>query len=349
MARMTGHRIAAPDLFTFAKDALGAAGADEVSADGCARAMLHASLHGVDSHGIRLLPFYADCLKTGLVKAAPNIIVTKLRAAAAQVDAEGGLGHAPTYRAVEVACDLANDAGIGLVAVLHSTHFGAAGAYALAGAEAGCHCFVVCNTGTLVAPFDGAKALHGTNPIAYAAPAAPGRDPFLLDMATSSIPWNRLLLSRTLQQPLPPDVAVDAEGNYTTDAEAGAMLAPLGGLRYGYKGAGLAGMIEIMSSALTGMRFGFEQDGAALGDIELGHIVIAIDPGLFGDPQATAKRVAAYIDAAQALSGNGRTVHAAGGPQWLNKADRVANGIPVPGALRAELNQLAHGLSLLPI
>jgi LDH2 family malate/lactate/ureidoglycolate dehydrogenase len=168
-------------------------------------------------------------------------------------------------------------------------------------------------------------------------------------MATSSIPWNRLLLSRTLKQPLPPDVAVDAQGNYTTDAEAGAMLAPLGGPRYGYKGAGLAGMIEIMSAALTGMRFGHEQDGAALGDTDLGHIVIAIDPGLFGDTHATAKRVAAYIDAAQSLSGNGRTVHAAGGPQWLTKVDRTANGIPIPDALRAELNQVAAGLSRAPI
>jgi LDH2 family malate/lactate/ureidoglycolate dehydrogenase len=311
--------------------------------------MLHASLHGVDSHGIRLLPFYVDCLKAGLVKGAPNITVTKRRAAAAQVDADGGLGHAPTYRAVDVACDLAKDAGIGLVAVLHSTHFGAAGAYALAGAERGYHCLVVCNSGAFVAPFDGAKALHGTNPIAYAAPATSGSDPFLLDMATSAIPWNRLLLSRTLKTELPPDVAVDAQGNYTTDPETGAMLAPLGGPRYGYKGAGLAGMIEIMSAALTGMRFGFEQDGTALGDVELGHIVIAIDAGLFGDPQAAAQRVAAYIDAAQSFSGNGRTVHAAGGPQWREKSDRTANGIPIPDALRDELNQMARELSLVPI
>jgi LDH2 family malate/lactate/ureidoglycolate dehydrogenase len=308
--------------------------------------MLHASLLGVDSHGIRLLPFYVDCLKTGLVKGSPKIAVTKLRAATAQVDADGGLGHAPTYRAVEAACGLAQDAGIGLAAVLHSTHFGAAGAYALAGAELGCHCLVVCNSGAFVAPFDGAKALHGTNPIAYAAPASAGRDPFLLDMATSSIPWNRLLLSRTLKQPLPPDVAVDAQGNYTTDPDTGAMLAPLGGSRYGYKGAGLAGMIELMSAALTGMRFGHEQDGTALGDTELGHVVIAIDAGLLGAAEETAERVAAYISAAQSLSGQGRTVHAAGGPQWRSKADRATNGIPVPERLRDELNQAAAALSL---
>jgi LDH2 family malate/lactate/ureidoglycolate dehydrogenase len=343
---MTGHRVPASDLSAFADRALRAAGADAASAAGCARALLHASLHGVDSHGIRLLPFYVDCLRSGLAKTHPEISVLKLRAAAARIDADGGLGHAPTYRAVEAACGLAADAGIGLAVVIHSTHFGAAGAYALVGAEAGFHCLVVCNSGAFVAPFDGAKPLHGTNPIAYAAPASPGRDPFLLDMATSAIPWNRLLLSRTLKKDLPPDAAVDADGNYTTDPETGQMLAPLGGPCHGYKGAGLAGMIDIMSAALTGMRFGFEQDGKALGDIGLGHLVIAIDPGLLGDPAAVASRVVAYIDAAQSLSGDGRTVHAAGGPQWLAKADRSANGIPLPDPLRAELNRMAHTLNL---
>ncbi len=357
-------RIAAGALHAFADQALRTAGADDVSAEGCARALLHASRHGVDSHGIRLLPFYVDCLKSGLVKGAPNITTTKLRAAAAQVDADGGLGHAPTYRAVEVAAELARETGIGLAAVLHSTHFGAAGAYALVGAEAGFHCLVVCNSGAFVVPFDGARALHGTNPIAYAAPAAPGSDPFLLDMATSAIPWNRLLLARTLGQDLPPDVAVDRHGDYTTDPEAAQLLAPVGGPRYGYKGAGLAGMIDIMSAALTGMRLGFEQDGTALGDTltgmrlgfeqdgtalgdtELGHIVIAIDPGLFGDAADAAERVAAYIRAAAALSGDGRVVQAAGGPQWRHKAERDAHGIPIPAALRAELNQTAEGLGL---
>ncbi|MGH6893583.1 MAG: Ldh family oxidoreductase [Dongiaceae bacterium] len=346
---MTGHRIAASDLSIYARSALRAAGADAASAEGCARAMVHASLLGVDSHGIRLLPFYVNCLRSGLVKSDPNVTVKTLRAAVARVDADGGLGHGPTYRAVEAACDLARDAGIGLAAVLHSTHFGAAGAYSLAGAEAGYHCIVVCNSGAFVAPFDGAKALHGTNPIAYAAPAAGGRDPFLLDMATSAIPWNRLLLARMLKQELPPDVAIDAQGKYTTDAEAGRMLAPLGGSRYGYKGAGLAGMIEIMSAALTGMRFGFEQDGAAMGDTELGHIVIAIDPGIFRDSAHAAERVAAYLDAARSLSGDGRVVHPAGGPQWLAKAEREKNRIPIPAALRDELNQMANGLGLPPL
>lgn len=343
---MTGRRFSASSLSTFAERVLRAAGADQASADGCVRALMHASCLGVDSHGIRLLGFYVNCLRSGMVKGDPVVSETVLRHAAAQVDAGGGLAHAPTFRAVEIACDLAARAGIGLVGVRHSTHFGAAGAYALMAAERGYHALVVCNSGPFVVPFDAAKALHGTNPIAYAAPAGEGQDPFLLDMATSSIPWNRLLLARTLGSDLPPDVAVDVAGNYTTDAVAGQMLAPLGGARYGYKGAGLAGMIEIMSAALTGMHFGFERDATAVCDVELGQIVIAIDPSLFGDPAAVARRVATYIEAVQSLSGNGRTVYAAGGPQWRNKAERDANGIPVPDALYDELNQLARDLGV---
>jgi LDH2 family malate/lactate/ureidoglycolate dehydrogenase len=343
---MTGRRHSASTLSIFAERALRAAGANQASAEGCVRALMHASRLGVDSHGIRLLTFYVNCLRSGMVKGDPVVSEKVLRHASGQVDAGGGLAHAPTFRAVEVACDLAARAGVGLVGVVHSTHFGAAGAYALAEAERGYHGLVFCNSGPFVVPFDAAKALHGTNPIAYAAPAGEGRDPFLLDMATSSTPWNHLLLARTLGAELPPDVAVDVEGNYTTDAAAGQMLAPLGGSRYGYKGAGLAGMIEIMSAVLTGMHFGFERDPNAVCDVELGQIVIAIDPGLFGDPATAAHRVAGYIEAVQSLSGDGRTVQAAGGPQWRNKADRDANGIPVPEALHDELNQLARALGV---
>lgn len=346
---MSGRRSTASDLSAFAERVLRAAGADQASTAGCVRAMMHASRLGVDTHGIRLLAFYVKCLHSGLVKGAPVVTERVLRAAAGEVDADNGLAHAATFRAVELACDLAGRSGIGLVGVVHSTHFGAAGAYALAAAERGYHGLVVCNSAPFVVPFDAAKALHGTNPIAYAAPAGGGRDPFLLDMATSSIAWNRLLLSRTLGAELPPDVAVDVDGNYTTDAVAGQMLAPLGGSRYGYKGAGLAGMIELMSAVLTGMHFGFERDPAEVCDVELGQIVIAIDPGLFGDPAAAARRVAGYIEKVQSLSGDGRTVYAAGGPQWRHRADRDANGIPLPEPLYEEFNQLAHTLGVVEL
>ena len=81
-------------------------------------------------------------------------------------------------------------------AVINSTHFGAAGAYALAAANAGFIGFVTCNSGAFVVPFGGKTPIHGTSPISLAAPLT-GRDPYFLDMATSSIPWNKVMRYRT--------------------------------------------------------------------------------------------------------------------------------------------------------
>ncbi|GIK96648.1 MAG: oxidoreductase [Alphaproteobacteria bacterium] len=342
---MTDRRLTPAGLRGFVADALRAAGVDELSAEGTARALLHASLHGIDSHGVRLLPFYVQCLDDSLARRRPRVEVTQRRAAAAVVDADGGLGHRPSYRAMEVACALARDAGIGMAAVVNSTHFGAAGAYALAAAEAGFMGLVVANSGALVAPFDGRQPVHGTNPIAFAAPAA-GRDPFLLDMATSAIPWNRVLLSRKLGAPLPAETALTPAGAFTEDAGAAMMLAPLGGRAFGYKGAGLAGMAETLSGALTGMRLAYELDGTALGDTDLGHLFVAVDPGVFAPAAEVAERVASYCARLAGMSGGGATVHPAGGPQWVARDDRTANGIPVPAAVGSELEAVAQRFGL---
>ena len=100
------------------------------------------------------------------------------------------------YRAMDEACSIARDCGIGMAAVINSTHFGAAGAYTLAAADAGFIGLATSNSGAFVVPHGGSLPIHGTSPISLAAPN-PGGDPFLLDMATSSIPWNKVLRYRT--------------------------------------------------------------------------------------------------------------------------------------------------------
>jgi ureidoglycolate dehydrogenase (NAD+) len=295
-------------LAAFSTSVLRAAGANEASAEAATRAMNHASLHGIDSHGYRLLPFYAECLRVGLAKGAPALAVRPLRHAAACVDADGGLGHSATYRAMEEACTLAGACGVGLALVINSTHFGAAGAYALAAAEAGYIGFVASNSGALVVPHGGTKPLHGTNPIALAAPD-PGGEPFLLDMATSSIPWNKVLKYRSEHTELPPFVAV------------------------GYKGAGLAGFVDVLGGVLTGMRLSFEQDGRSLGDTALGHFVLAIDPSLVMTIEAFGLRLRSYLQSFKSQPGT----YAAGGPEWERRREREASGIPLSEALAAEL------------
>jgi LDH2 family malate/lactate/ureidoglycolate dehydrogenase len=112
--------------------------------------------------------------------------------------------------------------------------------------------FATTNTDSMVALYDGAQKFHGTNPLAFAAPV-PNARPWLLDMATSSIPLNRVLLHRSLDKKLPEGVAATSDGQPTTDPHEADMLLPLGGVDYGYKGAALAGVATLFS-ALPGQR-----------------------------------------------------------------------------------------------
>ncbi len=333
---MTERRVAADELAAFSFAMLSAAGADQDSAEATTGAMIHASLLGVDSHGIRLLPFYADCLRNGICKQRPHIKVTHPRRSAALVDADDGLGHLPTYRAMDEACAIARDTGIGMGVVINSTHFGAAGAYALAAADAGYIGFATCNSGAFVVPFGGKTPIHGTSPISLAAPLV-GSDPFLLDMATSSIPWNKVLRYRTEGLDLPPDAALDAEGNYTTDPNAAVCLGPVGGVGFGYKGAALAGLTEVLAGMLSGMRLSLEQSGVALADTKVGHFVMAIDPSTFVPAQIFAERHSAYLDGFKAQPGT----MPAGGPEWARRADRQSRGVPLPEGLYQELKAAA--------
>lgn len=326
-----------PALAAFSAAILTEAGADMPSAEAATWAMLHASLHGVDSHGIRLLPWYADCLRNGVAKGRPNITVEAKRRAAVLVDADDGLGHIAMYRAMDEACALARDCGIGMASVINSTHFGAAGAYTLAAADAGFIGFACCNSGAFVVPHGGSRPIHGTSPISLAAPN-PGGDPFLLDMATSAVPWNKVLRYRTEGLELPHGVAVDAAGAFVTDPSRAVALAPAGGPEFGYKGAGLAGLTEVLGGILTGMRLSSDQDGLALGDTKVGHFVMAIDPTLFMTLEAFGMGVQSYIDRFKSQPGT----YAAGGPEWERRRIREEAGIPLPDGLYAELAAAAE-------
>ncbi len=334
-------RIAPEDLARFASAVLCAAGTTEGQAAACARAMLHASLHGVDTHGIRLLGYYVDCLAGGFVNRNPEVRVAHPRRAVALVDADYGLGHFATYLAMEEACAIAADLGIGMAGVKNANHFGAAGAYALMAADNGFIGLVACNSGALVALHGGAEPFHGTNPLSFAAPLK-GHDPFLLDMATSSIPWNRVLLRQAEGAELSPGTALDARGAETRDPAAARTLMPLGGAEFGYKGAGLAGVVEILSAVLLGMNLSFEEDGFGIQASRLGYFLMAIDPETFIGREHFEKRFTEYLAAIAGHAAGGSPVQAAGGPEWAARDERRRSGIPLSDGLERELATLGE-------
>jgi ureidoglycolate dehydrogenase (NAD+) len=327
-------RVDGADLSRRVQAALEEVGASPASASSATRAMMHASRHGIDSHGVRLTEHYCRMLRGGRLKGDPELRVERRASGSAVVDGGDGLGHHAAYRAVEVGMELAREAGIAGVGVTHSSHLGAAGAYAIVGAEAGFVTFATTNTDSMVALFDGAQRFHGTNPLAFAAPV-PGSKPWLLDMATSSIPMNRVLLHRSLDKDLPEGVAADIHGRSTTDPHQAEMLLPLGGENYGYKGAGLAGVATLFSAILTGTTL--DPDFIPMygtDDIStprnMGHFVMVIDPEKFAGAAAFGQTMIRYLESLRGAPVRaGGKVMAPGDREWAEAERRDAEGIPI--------------------
>jgi LDH2 family malate/lactate/ureidoglycolate dehydrogenase len=308
------------------------AGADAPSASATTRALMHASRLGIDSHGVRLTPFYAECLRSGQINGAPAFRIHRTAAASAMLDADHGLGHAAAYAGMEEACRMAKESGVGAVGIAHSTHYGSAGAYALAGAEAGFIAISTTNADSLVAPHGGKSRFHGTNPIAAAAPVRDSR-PWLLDMATSAIPYNRVLLYRSLQRELPPEVTADIGGEPTRNPHLAEILTPLGGSDFGFKGAGLAGLVTIISAVLTGatpdhLVTPMGEGNRKLHDI--GHFCLAIAPERFAGRQTYDALMVQYLAGLRASPARtGEPVLAPGDREWRTMEERSRTGIPV--------------------
>lgn len=346
--------IAVPEgrLSRFVAAALVARGSAADQAEAVARALVSTSLRGVDSHGVRLLPHYLRALAGGRITKAPVHKVTRTAPGAAILDADNGFGHHAGDRAIAEACALARDSGIAGISVVNSSHFGAAGCYALQAAEAGFVAFAFANSDPFVLPHDAQEPFHGTNPIAFAAPVA-GQLPVLLDMATSIVPWNRIRDYELKGLPVPEDVAVDAAGQMTTDPTAVAALLSFGGERFGFKGAGLAAVMEVMSAALTGMGHCTRLLPMSGPDLStprrLGQYYIVINPEAFVPRALYDAGIAAYLADLRATRAKpGTKVMAPGDREWECLRERSRDGIPVAAALREEFLTIAGDLGLDP-
>ncbi len=343
------ERLAATELDAFCTAVLQAVGADAATAQAATRAMMHGSRLGVDSHGVRLLEHYARVIAGGRVNGRPTLRPLSEAGAVATLDADNAHGARAAYAAMDMAMDYAERSGIGAVAIRNSSHFGPAGAFALAAAERGFVGLAFCNSDSFVRLHDGAERLHGTNPIAAAAPV-PGGSPWLLDMATSAVPYNRVLLYRSLGRLLPPGVASDADGGDTEDPHLADMLAPLGGA-FGFKGAALGGLVEIFSAMLSGARLSFDIPPMGTEDVatprNVGAFVLALRPSAFlpeAEFDAAMGRYLETVRGSRPVAGG--KVMAPGDREWAEADRRAVDGIPIDRDTAAGFDRLAvaHGL-----
>src|SRR5215472_7399914 len=168
-------------------------GMPQDNAETTADVLSWADLHGVDSHGISMIPGYDRLRRSGRANMAARPRIIKEALVSALVDGDGGLGHVPARFAMQVAIDKAKQSGIAITAVRNSAHFGATGYYTLMATRAGL-IGMACTSNSIaqVAPTFGKEAKLGTDPWSFAVPTADNGRPFLLDMATTTVAAGRI-------------------------------------------------------------------------------------------------------------------------------------------------------------
>ncbi len=345
-------RFALTDLGDFLKAALAASGADADTADSATRAMMHATRFGVDSHGVRLLDHYIAEMEHGRVNKTPALAFSQTLPAVASLDADHAQGARASFAAMEKAMELAETCGIGAVGIGNSAHFGAAGAYAFQAAERGFFGYACCNADKIVKLHGGAAPFHSTNPHAWAMPMPDGRHWFL-DMATSAIPLNRVKLYRSLGTELPEGTAADEAGEPTTDPHDATMLMPLGGA-FGFKGAGLAGVAEVLSAVMNVMNL--SEDVLPMGGPDLstprkmGAFVMAMRVDAFGPRGAVEEKMATYLERLRNSPAQpGETVMAPGDREWQVADERAKHGTTLDPDTRAAFARLAERFGIAPL
>ncbi len=326
--------------------------------------LVSSDLRGIDSHGVARLHRYVRGIRNGIMLPRPEVSVVSETATTALIDGGAGLGHPVSYRAMQRAIGKALEYGSGFVSVRKSNHFGIAGYYAMMALEHDCIGIAMTNAGRLAVPTFGREAMLGTNPIAVAAPA--GEDyPFVLDMATSTVPMGKLEIYDRLEKPMPLGWATDETGTPITDAgramrlarrRHGGGLLPLGGAGEqlsGHKGYGLALMVEILTGVLAGAAYSdlIASEAAPEGErrpINLGHLFGALRVDAFRPADGFK---AAMDDLQRRLKNTPRAegqdrIYVHGEKEYEESERRSRQGIPLNRKVVASLHQIASELGV---
>lgn len=322
-------RVKADALQSLIVKRLTEAGMNAADANTVADVLIFAELRGVASHGVVRVEHYCNRIKAGGINLHPHLKVTFAKPALGRLDAQGGMGHVAAAHAMKKAIAAARDHGLAAVGVCNSSHTGALAYYAQMALDARMASLVCVNTDRLVVPFGGRFSFLGSNPLAFGYPGR--KEDILIDMATSEIPWGKVINHRLQKKPLPEGLVQDADGNSTTDADQAVSLTAFGGP----KGYSLNVMVECLTGLLVGGVFGPHlakmYDGLD-NYRNLSNFFLVIDPSVFfgGDAYLdVAQRMIDEIHGQPARDGFER-VMIPGEIERVNAAKNASLGIPVP-------------------
>jgi ureidoglycolate dehydrogenase (NAD+) len=238
------------DLISAAYQHRGFTPAESVDA---ARFCEMASTHGIRTHnGIKALHLDENfgskaggCVPGAVIEEIPS------RFAASKIwNANKKLGQSTAFAAMKEAMRLADQFGIGQVSVDNAFHYLWGGGYVMEAAKKGYIAYTNCTAALAeVVPFGGKTPTLGTNPHSWGFPTTDALGyPIVIDWATSTVAMGRVQQFKRENKSLPPNAAIDAEGNPTTDPHQAIALMPFGA----HKGYGLALMNEVVAAFIGG-------------------------------------------------------------------------------------------------
>lgn len=261
-----------------ASAAFQAQGINSADADLTAEVLVTADAMDKGSHGLIRLPRYVNGIKHGNVDPNGDIEIIRDTGPGAILDGGARLGPVVATNAVAEAMDRADEHGVGIVGVNNSNHLGMLGYYTNHVRQDGSIAIGMTNTEPAMPPYGGANPILGTNPIAVGLPTDP---PFNLDMSTSSIARGKILEKKERGESFEEAVALDSDGEPTTDPAAAldGTILPFGGA----KGSGLAIAVEVLAGGLVGAAMGREVTGTYHTEdpCTKGDLFIVIDPDTF--------------------------------------------------------------------
>ncbi|HEY7609529.1 MAG TPA: malate/lactate/ureidoglycolate dehydrogenase [Alphaproteobacteria bacterium] len=333
---------------------LQASGSEEREARIVTDHLVEANLKGHDSHGVGMIPMYVRHIKEGKLKLNRHLKVIRDDGPFLVGDGQMGHGQVMAMELTDLAIARAKRQGIAVAGLILSHHIGRVGTYGERCAEAGLvslHFVNVAGHRALVAPFRGSDPRFNTNPICLTLPATGANPPTILDFATSKIALGKVRVARNKGQKVAKGTLIDAMGKPTTDpnvmfveppAKTGAVVT------FGeHKGYGLALFAEIFGAALVGGLTIAPHHPRTHGVVN-NMLEIVIDPARLSDMQqlkAEIDAVVAYFKASPP-SDPAAPVLVPGDPERINRAARLAKGIPIDATTWGELKAAADTVGL---
>ena len=343
-------------LKTFCMDAFQEFGFNSEEAQIITDVLLLSDLYGIESHGMQRLVRYHKGIEKGMIKveAKPEIVFET--PVSAVIDAHDAMGQLVSHQAMNLAIEKAKKTGMAIVSVRNSNHFGIAGYYAKMACDQGLIGMTMTNSEAIMVPTFARMAMIGSNPIALAVPAEPY--PFFFDASTTVVTRGKLEVYNKMEKPLPEGWALNKDGHPSTDAKDvlknivaknGGGIMPVGGNTEqlgSHKGYGYGMMCEIFCSVFS--------QGTPSSHVNVGgksgtcHGFMAVDPHVFGDPEAIKAHFSACLqELRDAPKADGQTrIYTHGEKEAFAYQDRMENGIDVNINTVAEMADMARYLGM---